>query len=101
SVFPSINVAQQSNLYYKYTRADWNRAEAQVRAPGTESAGGGWNVSTDSYFADVWAVHKDIADQDYANADAQFNLDAEAAQWVTQQMLMRRDLLWVSEFMAA
>jgi hypothetical protein len=101
SVFPSINVAQQSNLYYRYSRADWNRAEAQVRAPGTESAGGGWNVSTDSYFADVWAVHKDIADQDYANADAQFNLDAEAAQWVTQQMLLRRDMLWVQEFMTA
>ncbi len=97
-VFPSIPVSQQSNLYYRYTRADWNRLESQLRAPGTESAGGGWNVTTDSYFCDVWAVHKDNADQDYANADDQFNLDQEAAEWVGLQMLLRKDQLWTSAF---
>lgn len=98
SVFPDVPVSQQSNLYYKYARSEWNRAEAKTRAPATESAGGGWTVSTEQYFCDVWAVHKDVADQDYANADAQFNLDAEAAQWVGLQMLLRKDLEWVSAF---
>lgn len=98
NVFPDVSVSQQSNLYYKYARSEWNRAEAKTRAPATESAGGGWTVSTEQYFCDVWAVHKDVADQDYANADAQFNLDAEAAQWVGLQMMLRKDLEWVSAF---
>lgn len=97
-VFPGIDVQHQSNLYYKYARSEWNRLEAQRRAPGTESAGSGWTVETDNYFADVWSVHKDNADQDYANADSVFNLDAEAAQWVALQMMLRKDQMWVDAF---
>lgn len=100
-VFPGIGVSFQSNLYYKHSRADWNRLESRKRAPGTESAGGGWNLTTDNYFADVWAVHKDNADQDYANAEAAFDLDAEAAQYVGLQMMLRQDNLWTNEFMKA
>lgn len=97
-VFPIVPVQQQSNRYYKYDRADWNRAEAKLRAPATESAGSGWNLSTDTYLADVWAVHKDNSAQDYANADTVFNLDQEAAEWVTTQMLLRQDLQFLAKY---
>ena len=49
--FPVVAVPQQSNRYYVYNRSEWNRAEAKLRAPATESAGGGWTLTTDTYFA--------------------------------------------------
>lgn len=97
-VFPIVPVAQQSNRYYKYDRSEWNRAEAKLRAPGAESAGAGWTLSSDTYLADVWAIHKDNSAQDYANADSAFNLDQEAAQFCTTQMLLRQDLQFLSKY---
>lgn len=99
--FPNVPVQQQSGLFYKYDRRDWWRSEARVRAPGTESAGGGWRVTTDSYFADVVAIHKDIDDQDRANATPLTNLDRNAAQWVTQQLLLKRDKDWADAYFKA
>src|SRR4051794_35076494 len=70
-VFPGVPVDHQSNTYYKYNRGDFNRNTVKIRAAGTESAGDGYNVSaTDTYFAPVYALHKDIPDQVRNNADA-------------------------------
>ena len=97
-VFPIVSVSQQGNLYWKYTKGDWYRTIADLRAPATETPGGGWNVTTDSYFCNVYGVHKDIDEQVRANADSNFNLEAEATRWVTQQLLLKRDQLFVSSF---
>lgn len=99
--FPIINSDKQSNKYYKYTQADWYREEAQLRAPGTESAGGKYGLTTDSYFCDVYAVHKDIDAQTRANADSVLNLDREAAMWVGMQLLMKLESLFVRDYFAA
>lgn len=93
-VFPKVPVNKQSDLYWKYSKSDFRRTDAKRRAPSTESAGIGWNVTTDSYFAHVYAVHKDIDDQLRANADSNFNLDKDATQFVTHQLLLKRDLDW-------
>lgn len=93
-VFPKVPVQKQSDLYWKYSKSDWRRTDVQRRAPSTESPGIGWNVTTDSYFAHVYAVHKDIDDQLRANADSNFNLDKDATQFVTNQLLLKRDIDW-------
>ena len=64
SIFPTVPVQKQSDVYYKYDRAQWNRDEMKQRAPATESAGGGYDVTTDTYYAPVWAVHMDVSDRD-------------------------------------
>lgn len=97
-IFPILDVAKQSDKYYKYTRADWYREEAQLRAPGTESAGGKYGFSTDSYYCDVFAVHKDIDAQIRANADDVLDLDREAAEWVGMQLMMKLESLFVSTY---
>ena len=43
-VFPNVAVSKQSDRYFVFDRGDFNRDEAEVRAPGTESAGGGYNL---------------------------------------------------------
>lgn len=93
-VFPKVPVKNQSNLYWKYSKADWRRTDAKRRAPSTESAGVGWTTDTDQYFAHVYAVHKDIDDQLRANADSNFNMDRDATEFITNQLLLRRDLDW-------
>lgn len=99
-VFPVVPVQRQGDLYWKYPDADWKRTIAELRAPATESVGGGWNMETDTYFAKVWAVHKDIDDQTRANAvGGGFNLDADAARWVTEQMLLKRDKVFVNTYL--
>ena len=69
-----------------------------MRAPGTESAGAGYDLSTDSYSANVIALHKDVADQIRQNADAPLDMDADATKFLTQQMMIKRDKDWASSF---
>lgn len=97
-VFPVIPVDKKSNKYFTYTKNDWFRDEAQRRAPGTESAGSGYNLSTDSYSADVFGFHKDIDDQTRANSDNPLNPDREATDFVTSRMLLRQEVQFVSDF---
>lgn len=97
-VFPNVPVEFQSNDYYVYNRADWNRPSAKPRARSTQSAGGGWDVSTEAYNCDRFAFHKDIDDQDRANQDDVFNLDRETTEFVARQLLLTREQRFVSSF---
>lgn len=97
-IFPNIPVTKRSDSYYIYTQGDWYRDEATIRPPATESAGSGYNLSTTSYFCDVWAIHKDLDDQTDANADEVLNLEQDATEFVTQRMLLRHEIEWASTF---
>jgi len=97
-IFPIVPVDKQSDKFFKYTKNDWFRDEAQLRADATESAGGGYNLSTDSYSADVWAFHKDVGDQTRANADAPINVDREAVEFVTSRLLLKMETQFVSTY---
>jgi hypothetical protein len=97
-VFPIVPVSKQSDKFFTYTKNDWFRDEAQRRADATESAGGGYGLSTDTYHADVFAFHKDIGDQTRANADAPIQVDREAAEFVTMRLLLKMETQFVSSF---
>lgn len=90
-VFPTVPVSHQSDTYYTYDKADWFRSEAQLRAPGTESAGSGYRLGEDNYRCDVYAIHKDVNDQQRANQDQPINLDREAAVWVARQGMLKKE----------
>lgn len=97
-VFPMVPVQKQSDLYYEYSKEDFFRDEAKPRAPGTESAGGGFTLTTNPYNALVEAFHKDVDDQLRANADSVLQLDSAATQYVTQKLMIRRERRWMSKF---
>jgi hypothetical protein len=98
-VFPVIPVDKKSNKYYTFPKNDWLRDEAQRRAPATQSAGSGYTLSTDSYSCDKFAIHKDIDDDTVANADAALNPQREATEFVTQRMLLRKEVQFASDFL--
>jgi hypothetical protein len=101
-VFPIVPVLKQSDRYFRYTKDYWFRTAAAKRAPASESAGSGFVVdNTPSYFADVWAMHQDIDDQTRANADQPLDLDRDATLFVTQNLLLRREIQFVNQYMAA
>lgn len=100
SSMPGLPVSFQSDLYYKFSRADFFRNEAQKRADGAESAGGGFKVSTDNYYTDVWAFHKDVSDRQRANQDSQIKLDESATQFVTLKLMLRKESEFNSTFFA-
>lgn len=100
-VFPTVPVQKQSDQYYTYPKGAWHRGEAQKRAPRTESAGGDFTLSTASYFANVYAFHRDISDQERGNADSVFNLDREATEFATHQLLVKRDKEWADTFFSS
>jgi hypothetical protein len=100
-VFPNIPVTKQSDRYYTYDRGEFNRDEAEERAPGAESAGGSYTLdNTPTYFSKVYAFHKDIPDQVRANADAVLSPDREATEYVTHKALIKREKLWASNYFA-
>jgi hypothetical protein len=97
-VAPIIPVSKQSDKYIVWDKGDWFRDEAQKRADNTESAGGGYRFSRDSYFADVWAFHRDVGAQILANADAGMNLESGATKFVTQRLMLRAEKQWATDF---
>ena len=95
-VVPTIPVAKQSDKYFLFSRQDWFRSDAQPRAPGTESAGSGFRVTNDVYFCDRVALHMDVSDPERANADPAINLDVDATEYVTEQILLKQEIDFVS-----
>lgn len=96
-VFPVIPVSKKSDQFRVYPKDSWFRDEAKKRGPGSESAGGDYEVSTDDYRCDVYAFHKDIDDQERDNEDDDVNVDQGATEFVTQKMLLKREKVWVSK----
>ena len=97
-VFPVIPVDKKSNKYFVYTKNDWFRDEAQLRADSTESAGSGYNLTTASYNADVWAFHKDVGDQTAKNSDVPLQPYREATEFVTNRLLLRQEVQFQSDY---
>lgn len=97
-VFPQVPVEKQGDQYVLYNKGDFLRALAQVRADGTESAGGDYKFSRESYFAEVYAIHKNIGDQARQNSDAPINLDRTTSIFLTQSQLITREKDWFETF---
>jgi hypothetical protein len=101
-VFPIIGVQKQADTYFEYNRDDFFRDEAQVRAKGTESAGGEYDVEEQPpYFARVYAFHMDVNEQDRVNADNPLTPDKDATEFVSRKLLIKKETLWASKYFQA
>lgn len=98
-VFPIVPVKRQSDVFYQYSKADFMRDEAQVRGAGTESAGGDYGVEAqEPYYCRKHAFHKDVTEEERANYDEPLDADHDATDFVSQKMLIRREMQWASNF---
>ena len=98
-VFPEVKVMHKADKYFQYDRGEFFRAQMQRRAPSTESAGGGYTVdSSPTYLCERWGLHKDIDDEVRANQDNPLDADRDAALWLSQQGLLRKEIEWASTY---
>lgn len=100
-VFPMVPVAKQSDKFFVYKREDWFRDEAEKRAMGTESVGGDYELTTDVYFAERYAFHKDVYDEERANSDDPLSPDEDATAFVTEKLLLNKENNWAKRFFKA
>lgn len=97
-VFPIMPVAHKSDEYFVFNMGDFNRDEAKERAPATESAGGGFGLTTATFSCTVKAFHKDLPWQHLANADQAVALERAAVDFVTNKMLIAKEKQFVTSF---
>lgn len=101
-VFPIVPVKRQSDVFYTYSKADFMRDEAQVRGAATESAGGDYGVeAAEPYYCRKHAFHKDVTPEERANYDEPLDADKDATDFVSQKMLIRREMQWASNYFKA
>lgn len=101
-VFPIVPVKRQSDIFYTYSKADFMRDEAQVRGAASESAGGDYGVeASDPYYCRKHAFHKDVTPEERVNYDEPLDADKDATDFVTQKMLIRREMQWSSNYFKA
>lgn len=98
-VFATVPVNHKSDVYYKSNVADMLRDDMRPRAPGTESAGTGYNVGTGDYNIRVFSIHHDISDQVRANADSVLSLDSTTTKWLTQMSMIRQEKIFSSQYL--
>lgn len=97
-IFPIVPVDSQSDKYLTYDKSHWFRNEARIRAPGTRSERGGWSYSSDTFFCDRFSYGHEIYDEERSNADSNFQLDSDAAEFATDKILMQREVAFAGGF---
>ena len=88
-ILPVIPVKKESELYYKYTR-NWRLPEAK-RAAGAEAAEVEWNVTTDTYSCEEYALKDLIPDRVRNNADKPLNMDVDTTENLTDLIHLLRE----------
>jgi len=97
-IFPNVPVAKQSNKYFTFNRDAFARAQAERRSGAEESAGGGYQLSTDNYFCDQFSFHKDVPSDLLANTDAPLDAFRDATDFVARAMLLKQEADFVSTY---
>lgn len=92
-IFPMIPVKKQSDKYYIYKKGAWFRDEAGLRAPGAAAPKGGYELSTDSYFADEYAWDTPVPKEDIENADTPLEPLQTGTEFSTEKVLMKKERL--------
>lgn len=97
-LFPRVPVDFQSNKYFLWSKGDFFRDDARKRAPGDDFAQMKLGLTTDSYFADQYALEYPIYDEVVANEDAAVRLRENGTRVLTAKLMMRKDRAFAADF---
>jgi len=90
-LFPTLPVVHESDTYYVYTK-DNLRLNQTLRANGAEANEADWALSTASYRLDRHDLKHLVTDDDRNNADKAIKLDIDATEFLTDQILLRKEV---------
>ena len=91
-IFPAVKVLKQTDKFFRYTKEYWFRNEVERRGPGTRAVRADYGVDTDTYLCEEYALAKGIPDEVYANADAPLNPLRETTEFLTDQILLNKEI---------
>lgn len=98
-IFPVLPTKTKTNVYFKYDKGDFFRNEMRERSRYSESVGGDYDISTESpYSCRLYSFHTYVGDMDRANADDPIDPDEDATDFVTQKMLIQKDVKWATDY---
>jgi len=83
-IVPVVPVKKKSDIYYIYnSKADRFRIPKTLRAPKTDSRTVDWEVDTDGYVCNEYALNDLIDDDERDNADKPLNIDVDTTEFLT------------------
>jgi len=88
-VMPVVPVKKESDKYYTYTRA-WKLPQSK-RAAGAEANEVEWNVSTDTYQCEEYALKDLVPDRVRDNADNPLDMDIDTTENLTELIQLGRE----------
>jgi len=88
-VLPVVPVKKESDKYYTYTRA-WKLPQSE-RAAGAEANEVEWNVGTDTYQCEEYALKDLIPDRVRDNADNPLDMDVDTTENLTELIQLGRE----------
>jgi len=90
TIAPIVQVDKQSDAFSIFSRADAFRTEEDARSPGSEANKITRTISSDTYFAQNYALKYPITIEDRENADPVYrqNLWGDAAEYVTDKLML-------------
>jgi len=88
-VMPVVNVKKESDKYFVYTR-DWRLPQSK-RGLGAEANEVEWNVGTDTYSCEEYALKDLIPDRVRANQDNPLNIDVDTTEDLTELIQVGRE----------
>jgi hypothetical protein len=86
-LFPAVSVDKQSNKYYTLAKEAWLKQSPSYRAPKARAQRVEFDISSNAYFCDNYALAAEIPLEDLANADTAIRLRESNTQFVARQLL--------------
>jgi len=90
-VFPHVRVAKQSDYFFKFLKAAWFRLDTKAVGPGANKPRSGYKVTSDTYSCIKYAIEHPVPIELLNNADAVMDPMSAGVNWVTRQLLLRKE----------
>lgn len=92
TIAPTVEVNNQTGLIPRFKKSHWFRDEAKLRAMGTRSEGGGWDVDSSlEYYCPRYSFRDEIPDDLRDNANSVYDLETNSVNFVMDKLAMRRE----------
>lgn len=98
-IFPGVQVNNDSGTFFTFDKKYWFSDEMKRRAPGQKYPRGEFQMGSDTYKTEQWALAKEIADETEANNQAPMSLERAAVRWLGLKALTRKERMWAADFM--
>lgn len=90
-IAPVVGSSKATGYYWKYLKGAFFRDEMKLRGEGGDIPMAGYRLDKTLYGVDVWSVGKPIDDQVEDNTDEPIDNDSDAAEFLTDLELIRRE----------